>query len=967
MRGWIRACGVAGSLLLAMACPLPAQTNSDSGDNRGPQRVQMPIEIIPASFLHQISADDFEESLAYSAGLITGSVPWVSRDFIRLGLPQINPVETRDFSPSNSGGAWGYLGRNRDNAIAVRGFTNQTQQRLGFRVGASFGDGRSIGNLIDTANIERLEVVRGPAGLFYGINVLSGVVNVVPKMPLSSFASSLDLTVGSYGYHRLVADATGPITDGLEYRFIGVLQQEDDQIDFAGEERDYFAAQFEYQPFASTHLFFEYQHMDQHFQGIGPRRIYADIDDALPRNRFGEPIDWAQRAGVDEADFNWSGPDTRFDRETDSFILKLEQDLTDSLRLTFGANWNFTEEYTRNLYVDTYAAQELPAAAQGLGTRFDDGRLRVLRGAFYEDARELESAQFRAELNYDFDLGETRHSVLVGYSDIKDNIEEWGVDPARNELTITHYKAVDDLTPFRFAGETAVYRDEPFNFFNGPDVVQTDDFWVEGYYGVYRGSFFRERLQLFFGGRNDQFRAREVRRDRLENGEPGEIITATSRREFGPLRSPDGFRYGGETLDFSTVNIGASFRLNENLTVYALRAEGLNPNPGQIDGFGELFPEEKTVSQELGAQFDLLEGRLYGSVSVYSIHRDNAVWSQWPVAPAPWRWETFTDIDPSPDVPIAFDPESAANGFAPLSYGVRRDFFTPEQIARLPNGEFVNPAVLEVTGDYVYVIYEQLDAGALRGPVEAAFNSPDEDAFSYQARLVDGRLLGNNPDSFSGGNVQFEEEAEGVDVQLVLTPLYNWQIQLNYAYTRREATAFNPVDYIDLATGRDWSTEFNQVRRVVGDEAMGDPLRPATINDGLLLGQDYGFAPPHELTIWSNYRVVTGMLSGLDVGVGFIYTGPRPTSVRVGDDELANNRFPTPDTKEVAFINLAFGYKTSLWGRVWDFRLNINNLLDTTRTESTAIYTGPDGETVERRAVQHFMPLNLRLSASVRF
>lgn len=63
----------------------------------------------------------------------------------------------------------------------------------------------------DLVTVERVEVLRGPAALLYGITSPGGVVNYVGKRPSTQARHALGMTVGNDGYGRLTVDTTGPL------------------------------------------------------------------------------------------------------------------------------------------------------------------------------------------------------------------------------------------------------------------------------------------------------------------------------------------------------------------------------------------------------------------------------------------------------------------------------------------------------------------------------------------------------------------------------------------------------------------------------------------------------------------------------------------------------------------------------------------------------------------------------------
>ncbi|WP_082512759.1 TonB-dependent siderophore receptor [Methylobacterium sp. Leaf125] len=73
--------------------------------------------------------------------------------------------------------------------------------------------------------IERVEVLKGPASLLYGISDPGGLINLVSKRPDFTPRGSLDLTGTSFGGGLVQADLTGPIQDtNLAYRVVGDFQ-----------------------------------------------------------------------------------------------------------------------------------------------------------------------------------------------------------------------------------------------------------------------------------------------------------------------------------------------------------------------------------------------------------------------------------------------------------------------------------------------------------------------------------------------------------------------------------------------------------------------------------------------------------------------------------------------------------------------------------------------------------------------
>ena len=57
--------------------------------------------------------------------------------------------------------------------------------------------GRTIGNLIDVLDIQRIEVLRGPQGALYGRNAAAGAVNFVTRKPSGNYGTKMNVRAGS--------------------------------------------------------------------------------------------------------------------------------------------------------------------------------------------------------------------------------------------------------------------------------------------------------------------------------------------------------------------------------------------------------------------------------------------------------------------------------------------------------------------------------------------------------------------------------------------------------------------------------------------------------------------------------------------------------------------------------------------------------------------------------------------------
>ncbi|SEA05173.1 iron complex outermembrane recepter protein [Arachidicoccus rhizosphaerae] len=94
-----------------------------------------------------------------------------------------------------------------------------TMSSRGFKVRSQIVDGVSGYTMtdIDPANIERIEVIKGPSSTLFGAGAggsttsFGGVVNIVTKTPYDGVGGSASYTGGSYGLNRITFDGNTPL------------------------------------------------------------------------------------------------------------------------------------------------------------------------------------------------------------------------------------------------------------------------------------------------------------------------------------------------------------------------------------------------------------------------------------------------------------------------------------------------------------------------------------------------------------------------------------------------------------------------------------------------------------------------------------------------------------------------------------------------------------------------------------
>ncbi len=114
--------------------------------------------------------------------------------------------------------------------FGLRGFRQFFVYEDGFRV-------PGMGSQ-ETAHLERVEVLKGPAAALYGRIEPGGLIDQVTKRPLATPAYALRQQFGSFNLYRTTVDATGPLTkdDTFRYRLNIAHENADSFRDFVDRE-----------------------------------------------------------------------------------------------------------------------------------------------------------------------------------------------------------------------------------------------------------------------------------------------------------------------------------------------------------------------------------------------------------------------------------------------------------------------------------------------------------------------------------------------------------------------------------------------------------------------------------------------------------------------------------------------------------------------------------------------------------
>ncbi len=95
---------------------------------------------------------------------------------------------------------------------------------------------RSAAQINDIANVQRIEVLRGPQSTLFGKNASAGVISVVTREPQFDFGGSVSATYGNYDNIVLKGDITGPLTNSIAFSLDGNYNKRDGYVEVVNQD-----------------------------------------------------------------------------------------------------------------------------------------------------------------------------------------------------------------------------------------------------------------------------------------------------------------------------------------------------------------------------------------------------------------------------------------------------------------------------------------------------------------------------------------------------------------------------------------------------------------------------------------------------------------------------------------------------------------------------------------------------------
>ena len=478
------------------------------------------------------------------------------------------------------------------NNYAIRGVTQQ----------ASYRESRLMNGMVTShiffsqpmmMNVERVEVIKGPASMTFSSTDAGGSINIITKKPLKTNRKEVSLSVGSYQTVVGALDFTGPLNKSktLLYRLNLGYENGKSFRDLQFKKAYMIAPTIAYVPNEKTNISFEF--------------VMSNNSNRLDR---GQPI---FKANPGDRPALTSTPIT--------YAIGAINDINKTLDLNFMGN--LTHKFTDNLSINMAYMKHI-WNEDLTELRTDNNFGKDSHGVIQRDKVQLRYVQrnsnfftdnFNAYLNYDWKLGENfKNKSVLGYDLVMFEVGHGGTNTVRD---YTGNAALGTLTP----------------------RIPHWDLTKEGQYRVMYPGFYQpqarrmqETTPMYFSTNSAYFMNQMELWNRL-------IFNIGLRQEWYTDKN---FykRKNEETVKQNKflVRAGLMYKATKNINAYASYIEGFQMQTDAYlgyDGFRrdmntgqyvrEAFKPKTTRMYEFGAKTEWLEGKLHANIAYYDIKQNN--------------------------------------------------------------------------------------------------------------------------------------------------------------------------------------------------------------------------------------------------------------------------------------------------------------------------------------------------------
>ncbi|WP_026756033.1 TonB-dependent receptor [Sediminibacter sp. Hel_I_10] len=569
---------------------------------------------------------------------------------------------------------WNSTGRGGDGAgyFSLRGFAVQPQLVNGL-------PGITNGT-INAANIERIEVLKGPSATLFGNAVSSygGLINVVTKKPYEGSGGSLSFTSGSYGFNQIVGDVNTALSkkDNLYFR-LNTAYTTSQSFQDAGFRKSFFVApSLSYR--VNNRLSFSFYGEITQAEQTNPMFLFLNRSAPTVAANL-EALDYNNKLSFTSNDLSLQNP-------TQNYRVEMDYKLSDS--------WQS----------QTLLSKSVTSTKGYYSYLFDHGLLEGNTYTRYINKQNANTQTTDIQQNFigDFEVASLRNRVVIGldyfsatqtdngtgyafYGNITPNGGSNGDNPFTGEVI------ENDMYPLSTSAVDAVLASQAVNNLKSTYSI----------YSVYASDVLNitDNFSAMVGLRLDHF-DNEGDLSNLEDDYDQTTLSPKFGLLFQPIKNKVSI-FGNYQNGFTNV------------------APQLVGNPDEIQSL-QTFDPEQANQIEFGVKTNLFHNRLNVIVSYYDIKVKDRVITD-PSSP-------FNKIQGGEVVSKGFEVEINANPINGLN--IRAGFSNNDsETTKSDNAEILNRRPLEAGPETVYNFWAnyEFQEGSLEGfGVGAGFNGASE-------------------------------------------------------------------------------------------------------------------------------------------------------------------------------------------------------------------------------------------------
>lgn len=457
---------------------------------------------------------------------------------------------------------------NEPGRFAFRGFITETPMRNGIATLAE-------SNFASAGTVQRLEIVKGPSAILYGITEPGGLVNIITKKPRLNRRTSIEARYGEEGSYQFEFDTTGPIgeTDGKTggaYRFIALAEQLRHDSWFAEDDIYTIAPSLSWNFTENTSILATIEHQILNKMPQGAFTIKVDPNTG---NRIGFIPGFYYDV---PSEYNGNGPDAYKDTDSTFASVDFQHRFWDE-RFTFRAVVNHV---ITNIDQDTRVGDGVEGAGPA-----DIGEVRY---HFLQRLVDRNETTIQAEIAGEWEAMGGTHNLLFGVE-----TTEFEQDQVANRANNVIIYPWDDPSQWNFA----ITIPPEQRTINPANFVYTQD--TASAYAMFQSELVDGRLNTLLGVRYDKVEASTF--DRSSSNRSGDPETTNT-----------------------TPQVGAIFDMTDSVSVFASYSESFSPNT-QVNPDGSTFDPATGEGLEAGFKFSFYENRLNGTLSAFTIDKTNIV------------------------------------------------------------------------------------------------------------------------------------------------------------------------------------------------------------------------------------------------------------------------------------------------------------------------------------------------------